>query len=338
MQTRDESLDAIKYILIASVIFGHCLGRYCESPLSQGVYNFVNLYHMPLFIFLSGYFSKQYDLKKREERSHFLLSQVKLLETYVIFCCVHQLIVYHSIDVYFMMKFPSWSLWYLLSLFSWRMFVQLIPQKFAGSMGIIPLSFVVGLLVGLAPVDGFLSVQRTFTYLGFFMSGFVLSKGNFVLRIRLIPRSVPVFLLCLLFLCCVLFLNFDVHKIIWGFHSYRHSGYEWSSAMAFRACFYVAAMFIGIPILSLVRDKVVVLSKYGRKTLFFYVYHTLLLYGVFAMVEKFDMPTELPFVLLYTTCVILLLHLGTFVGALSFLINPISGIIQKRLPLKKSRE
>jgi len=203
-------------------------------------------------------------------------------------------------------------------------------------MGIIPLSFVVGLIVGFAPVDGFLSVQRTFTYLGFFMSGFVLSKGNFVVRIRSIPRRVSVFLLCLLFLCCILFLNFDVHKVIWGFHSYRHSGYDWSEALVFRACFYVAAVFIGIPILSFVRNKIIVFSKYGRKTLFFYVYHTLILYGVFAMIEKYSLPTELHFVLLYTMCVVLLLHLCTFVRVLSFVINPISGTVEKLRSLKKS--
>ncbi|WP_369077386.1 acyltransferase family protein [Fibrobacter sp. HC4] len=59
MQTRDKSLDALKYMLIVCVIFGHCLGNYYEnSAICRGIYNFINLFHMPLFIFLSGYFSK----------------------------------------------------------------------------------------------------------------------------------------------------------------------------------------------------------------------------------------------------------------------------------------
>ena len=335
MPARDESLDAVKYILIVSVIFGHCLGHSCDYSLNQGVYNFVNIYHMPLFIFLSGYFSKKYNLKIKEERNHFLVSQLKLLETFIVFNCVHQLLVIHSINVFLMFKSPSWSLWYLLSLFLWRTIVQLLPNKIVCSTGMIPVFFLFGLAVGLVPIDGFMSFQRTCTYLGFFMSGFILSKKNFVSMIRSVPRCVPAMVLGLVLFCCLFFFAFDMHKIIWGYYSYQQSGLDWTAALMFRFCFFVTAILLGLSILSLIRKKVNVLSLYGKKTLFFYVYHTLLLYGVFALVRKLELPMELPFVILYTLVVVALLHIGTRIKFLSFVINPVSGVVQKVVAKKK---
>ncbi len=56
--TRDSGWDSVKAILIYLVILGHCLqylliGNYWENPLYKAIY----LFHMPLFILLSGYFS-----------------------------------------------------------------------------------------------------------------------------------------------------------------------------------------------------------------------------------------------------------------------------------------
>lgn len=128
---RDESLDTIKYILIVCVIFGHCLGNYYDSStICRGIYNFINLFHMPLFIFLSGFFSKKYDLKNKEQRNKFILNELKLLETFIIFCCVHQLIRLKHIYFTQMIIDASWSMWYLLSLFWWRLILQLIPKAY----------------------------------------------------------------------------------------------------------------------------------------------------------------------------------------------------------------
>ncbi len=58
LQTRDLGWDKVKAILIFLVIVGHAIqyylvGNYWENPLYKAIY----LFHMPLFILLSGYFS-----------------------------------------------------------------------------------------------------------------------------------------------------------------------------------------------------------------------------------------------------------------------------------------
>ncbi|MBS7565356.1 acyltransferase family protein [Mucilaginibacter sp. Bleaf8] len=58
-KTRDYLFDNIKFFLITLVVFGH----FIESYITQNIYQkviFICIYsfHIPLFVFLSGYFSK----------------------------------------------------------------------------------------------------------------------------------------------------------------------------------------------------------------------------------------------------------------------------------------
>ena len=55
---RSNSWDNIKGLLILLVVFGHCLwdlqDRHWNDLIVDGIYFF----HMPAFVFVSGYFSK----------------------------------------------------------------------------------------------------------------------------------------------------------------------------------------------------------------------------------------------------------------------------------------
>jgi fucose 4-O-acetylase-like acetyltransferase len=56
---RDYLFDNLKFILIILVVFGHLIERYINQSIYLKVI-FINIYlfHMPLFIFISGYFTK----------------------------------------------------------------------------------------------------------------------------------------------------------------------------------------------------------------------------------------------------------------------------------------
>ena len=51
MSKRIDYMDILKALAIIAVVIGHC-----DSP--HPLYNFIYLYHMPLFFFISGYFYK----------------------------------------------------------------------------------------------------------------------------------------------------------------------------------------------------------------------------------------------------------------------------------------
>lgn len=61
---RNSYFDTTKFILIFLVVFGHFLeSKMGHSLICNELHAFIYLFHMPLFIFISGYFSHRSDKK-----------------------------------------------------------------------------------------------------------------------------------------------------------------------------------------------------------------------------------------------------------------------------------
>lgn len=135
MKVRNYRLDALKMFLIICVIMGHVslldgfrdigLPKYYDK-LTQGLTRGIYAFHMPLFVLLSGHFTKKKSLKEQA------LKSLKLLKLFIIF---HALDL--SIEAYAYGKlpsigdilYPSFALWYLLCLFYWRVLLSALPNS-----------------------------------------------------------------------------------------------------------------------------------------------------------------------------------------------------------------
>lgn len=58
MRQRDIRLDSIKGLLIILVVLGHLIGHNHEDVINERISIFIYTFHMPLFVLLSGYFSR----------------------------------------------------------------------------------------------------------------------------------------------------------------------------------------------------------------------------------------------------------------------------------------
>ena len=59
-------IDNIKVVLIFLVVFGHLIERYIDtSDTLMAIYMFIYIFHMPLFIYISGYLSKNVNKSKK---------------------------------------------------------------------------------------------------------------------------------------------------------------------------------------------------------------------------------------------------------------------------------
>lgn len=129
------------------------------------------MFHMPLFVALSGYFSHKKSIK------NFFLSSLRLLEPLVLFQVI--CIILNRAFTISEIFTPWWILWYLLSLFFWRTILQFLPQKIIDIKWIVLVcSVIISIIAGFSPFTKFMSLQRTFAFLPFFFIGYYLREAN----------------------------------------------------------------------------------------------------------------------------------------------------------------
>ena len=163
--TRIPLWDNARFLAITLVVLGHALTKTTAATDSAYVlYTVIYLFHIPLFVFLSGYFSSA-DAPTLKRLQSVL---VDLLLPYLIFESVWSII--QSVNAGEFLFNPlraSWTLWFLLSLAAWRIllpYIALIPFPLVVSTAIAVLS-------GYWSVDQTLSLSRTLAFLPFFVLG-----------------------------------------------------------------------------------------------------------------------------------------------------------------------
>ena len=56
---RDAFFDNMKFIMIFLVFFGHMIRLYIDdNDLLRAIYVYIYFFHIPIFVYLSGFFSK----------------------------------------------------------------------------------------------------------------------------------------------------------------------------------------------------------------------------------------------------------------------------------------
>lgn len=134
---RDYLFDNYRTLLIFLVVVGHFIETiYRNNWLLEGLKWIIYSFHVPAFVFISGYFSrKQSPLKTLVK---------KLLVPYLVFEVLYYLLytyVIHKETQLYLMH-PKFTLWYLMALFFWKFATPYVKK--------LPGYFVLSILLGLA--------------------------------------------------------------------------------------------------------------------------------------------------------------------------------------------
>ena len=169
MKQRSTFWDNYKGILIFLVVFGHFIYTYASKKpetLAADLYTFIYTFHMPAFIFCSGYFS-------RSERSRGRESLTQLLIYYLVFNTLMLVFMNLYRGTEFKFLGPYYSYWYILSLIVWRAAIGHLEKV----KGLLVLSILVTLLMGYSK-DFILelSIRRTIGFFPFFAAGYLVNK------------------------------------------------------------------------------------------------------------------------------------------------------------------
>ncbi|GAA0108385.1 acyltransferase family protein [Clostridium tertium] len=281
LKKRYYLLDNLKVILIFFVVFGHVIEYYInDNSILMTLYIFIYIFHMPLFIFISGYLSKNfYKMKRKAIRN--------LLIPYIIFNMIWYTAVYIGTRrAMFSVLYPGWTLWYLLSLFFWRITLKyLIKFKH-----ILLLSFIAGVLVGLIPsIGSILSISRTIVFLPFFLLGYYTTEEHLE-KIKSFKSEYAITGILVFLLVAIYIVKNDLFNYKFLYNSYSYNALEVSlfEGTIFRIFLYFGAIIFSICVINLVPRKEQFFSKIGKATMNIYVFHIYLVMLVYFFIPKWN--------------------------------------------------
>lgn len=286
--------DNFKGILIILVVLGHFLSGATGAGVLPAwrLFDFVYLFHMPLFIFASGLFCKSVYVPERGLRVGTILYYLLLCWAMYVALWIPQA-AFGVAEPFNLLTVDSSMPWYLMALAVYcaltPVFYELRPPY---SIGI---AFAISVLCGLVDAGNVFSASRVITFLPFFLIGYYLEPraildfvNGFGERL-LVPRVFAIIMLLAIFLA---FQMLDIDElrasqmIFTGRDSYATvfplTGDQGDiSGCAIRLAGFAGTAVIGVCLLLIVPQReVALLSRSGRHTLQVYIFHAFVSYAL----------------------------------------------------------
>lgn len=165
--SRDPWLDNAKMALIALMVLGHTWALLPPGGVAWGLYDFLYLWHMPAFVFVSGYLSRAFTWSPG--RMWQLVTTLAV--PYVLFEAALALFRIHVggeqlVDLF---TDPHFPLWYLPALIVWRLLTPLFRPLWGGVVVAVAISLASGFIEG--EFSKLLDFARILGLLPFFVLG-----------------------------------------------------------------------------------------------------------------------------------------------------------------------
>ena len=259
---RNYGFDNVKGILIFCVVLGHlleCVGGYL--PLYRMIY----LFHMPVFMFVSGFFAKGGIRQVADKIWMYGLFQT----VYILFERAVK-----PAQIPFQYHTPYWILWYLFVLI---FYTALIPVYRAKSgrkrIAVTTAAFLLSFLAGFVPKIGYpWSLSRFFVFQPYFLMGFYAKEQgipSFGKRVFIPVLAGAILSLGLAYLPGI------TDKLLYGSACYTvPEGVLFRLLLAVAAVLWIAMFWC---LKDAMRGKIPLLSTVGRYTLSVYLLHGFIL-------------------------------------------------------------
>lgn len=317
---RNYFLDNLKVVLIFLVVLGHVIEHYIEgSYILKGTYLFVYIFHMPLFVCISGYLSKNVDKCSRTAIKNLLIP-------YVVFNMIWYFAVYIGTGEFmFTLIYPGWTLWYLLSLFLWRISLKyLIKVKHILSISILLSLFIGYLSIG----ETFLSFFRTINFLPFFLIGYFLSEDNINLRKK--PSRIISIIVIIIYMGATLYVaknNLLDYRFLYNSQSYADSGLGLFQGSLFKFISYVSSIILSVCVANIVPSEKKFYTYIGKSTMTIYVFHIYLVILMYIIIPSWNISLVKNLILIISPLIIIYILSRRFFGKIyDFIFNTINKV------------
>ncbi len=190
-EKRDYLFDNLKALMLFLVVIGHILDPYIErqDSLYRYLMQYIYLFHMPMFAFITGYFTKNTEKARNSAVRNVLVPYIfwQLLYIITALLFIRLGLASYNTDVFKpSLLLPSSPLYYLLCVFVWKVFAaDLKKLRFP-----VLFSFAAGLFISVVFDEAFhIGWGACFSLMIFFVLGLLCTKEH-VEKIRNIPHAI----------------------------------------------------------------------------------------------------------------------------------------------------
>lgn len=306
--------DNLKGVLIFLVVLGHFLYDFGDIGLSRYIVGTIYMFHMPAFIFISGYFSKRDSVRTK-------YSTVKLVIAYFIFNFILMLLNMFTLGFNSAsLLYPYNSMWYIPAIIVWRYAVKPLSKI----QGVMPLSIIAAFLIGYwGEFDNKLAICRIVVFFPFFLAGYNLKASAVDKLIKKQKASQYIlggFITAAALVYSVILLY--TYKIPAG--AFLMEAYNASAEIIYRLMILALAALFIIGLLRIAPNrKIPFVSTLGKNSLVVYLYHrpfTL----IFSQIFKAENYTEM-----YVVYGILGALLITLIFGCNRVANAVNGMLER---------
>ncbi|MEG0307422.1 MAG: acyltransferase family protein [Clostridium sp.] len=270
--------DNLKFLLILLVVVGHAIDFYTESSLSmRKVYVFIYSFHMPLFIFISGYFSKSVINKERfkieKVFSYLLLYFLLKLSFFILYRYG-----FGSANVKFNFFSEGGVPWYLFVMAMWLCVTYII--KNIKPVYVIVAAILLGILIGYDDsVSDFMCLSRVVVFYPYFILGYYFNEDNIIKILKCNKLKWVSLAITLITIVVIMKFGDDVYRFRW-FFSGRNSYVKLNEPIyggIYRMAIYVLSTLISLALIYIIPKGKLFVTKFGTRTLQVYFLHYILL-------------------------------------------------------------
>ncbi len=302
LKPRDYLFDNYKVFLIFLVVVGHFIGPSANDNEFLYLLKWVIVsFHMPAFIFISGYFSKK--------NIPFTVSFTKLAVPYLAFELIYY-VLYTAIgkSTELALLEPKFTLWYLLALFLWRIVTPYV-KKISGYM---IFAILAGMLIGFSDMkDNFLTIPRALVFYPFYLAGTNFQRETLTKWRSDKGKLIAAFavLTVILGLCYIGHEKLTTMLIFYGRYNYDSMHKTLFNGVLWRILMYIIGFIMTLCLMVLMPEKKLPISYIGTRTMAIYLFHGLTfktLEHCTTLLENLNSPSE-TFLLLLGCAVLTLL-------------------------------
>ncbi len=323
--SRNYLFDNLRALLIFGVVLSHVLTKKLgDIAILDTIYFFLFFFHMPAFVFISGYFSKNVNKSRDTAFQSFLIPYVVFNTA---FWLKDRMLIGEKAGGFHILT-TEWGMWFLLAIFFWKLFLKdLVKIRY-----IIPISIIVGLLSGFSSeFSTKMALGRMVAFLPFFLLGYFCNESHIAL-FKKVPKVISATTLVIFTVLAYISSKYEIIKkeSLFMYKPYSKISEEVFQGVLIRAFIYLAATIITICFINLISSRKSWISIIGQNSVTVYIMHLFIV----SYLRKLSFPWDgtiyyLVYAILVSLLITYLFSRPSIIHIYNFIINKITAVVFK---------